>query len=83
MRSDYDEYDYLIVMDSINVRNLNRIIGGDPDGKVYKLRSFAGVNGDIEDPWYTGAFDQVYQQILEGCQGLLMQIKQEMGKCEF
>lgn len=79
-RSDYDDYDYLIVMDSTNVRNLNRIIGGDPEGKVYKLRSFAGVEGDIEDPWYTGAFDQVYQQILEGCRGLLTQIEQKMGK---
>ena len=74
-KADYGYYDYLIVMDRMNVRNLNRIIGDDPQGKVSKLRSFAGVQGDIEDPWYTGAFDEVYEQILEGCKALLQQIK--------
>ena len=74
-RADYDDYDHLIVMDRMNVRNLNRIIGSDPEGKVSKLRSFAGIQGDIEDPWYTGAFDEVYEQILEGCQALLDQLQ--------
>ena len=73
-KSDYDYYDYLIVMDRMNVRNLNRIIGSDPSGKVSKLRSFAGIQADIEDPWYTGKFAEVYDQILEGCQALLAQI---------
>ena len=73
-KADYDYYDYLIVMDRLNVRNLNRMIGDDPQGKVSKLRSFAGVSGDIEDPWYTGAFDEVYRQILEGCMGLLSKL---------
>ncbi len=76
-KSDYDYYDYLIVMDRMNVRNLNRIIGADPDQKVYKLRAIAGVEGDIEDPWYTGAFREVYSQILEGCQALLKMLRQE------
>lgn len=70
-KADYTYYDYLIVMDRMNVRNLHRIIGDDPQGKVSKLRSFAGIAGDIEDPWYTGAFDEVYGQILEGCRALL------------
>ena len=73
--ADYDYYDYLVVMDSMNVRNLRRIIGEDTKGKVRKLRSFAGVQGDIQDPWYTGAFEEVYQQILEGCQAMLEQLK--------
>lgn len=72
-KADYDYYDYLIVMDRMNLRNLNRIIGSDPQGKVSKLLSFAGLSGDIEDPWYTGAFDEVYDQILEGCSALLKQ----------
>lgn len=79
-RADYSYYDYLIVMDRMNVRNLSRLIGDDPQGKVSKLRSFAGHNGDIEDPWYTGAFDEVYEQILEGCRGLLAQL---YPNCEF
>ena len=70
IKADYDYYDYLIVMDRMNMRNLARIIGEDTQGKVSKLRSFAGIEGDIEDPWYTGAFDEVYRQIEEGCQAL-------------
>ncbi len=73
-KADYGYFDYLIVMDRMNVRNLNRIIGSDPQGKVSKLRSFAGIQGDIEDPWYTGAFDEVYDQITEGCEALLKHI---------
>ncbi len=75
-KADYDYYDYLIVMDRMNLRNLNRIIGSDPQGKVSKLLSFAGLSGDIEDPWYTGAFDEVYDQILEGCSALLEQTEE-------
>ena len=74
VKADYDYYDYLIVMDRMNIRNLNRIIGSDPQGKVSKLRSFAGISGDIEDPWYTGAFAEVYDQILEGCRALLTRL---------
>ncbi len=74
VKADYNYYDYLVVMDSRNIRNLNRIVGSDPYGKISKLRSFAGIQGDIEDPWYTGAFEEVYRQIEEGCQALLQQI---------
>ena len=70
---DYEEYDYIICMDSFNVRNLSRIIGSDPDGKVYKLLDFAG-GGDIADPWYTGDFDLTYDDILRGCRGLLKKL---------
>ncbi len=70
-RADYEYYDYLIVMDSMNVRNLKRIIGSDPLGKVSKLRDYTDTPGDIADPWYTGAFDEVYGQILDGCMALL------------
>ncbi len=70
-REDYEVYDYLIGMDSANIRNMERIFGGDPDGKISKLRSFAGHSGDIADPWYSGDFDTTYEQVLEGCQALL------------
>ena len=74
-RSDYDKYDYLIGMDSMNIRNIMRIIGGDSDNKVYKLRDFTSSPGDIADPWYSGDFDTTYEQVLEGCQKLLESIK--------
>ncbi|MBQ8559004.1 MAG: low molecular weight phosphotyrosine protein phosphatase [Tyzzerella sp.] len=70
-RADYDYYDYLIGMDSANIRNMNRIAGGDPEGKIYKLPSFAGSGRDIADPWYTGNFDETYNDVLEGCEAFL------------
>ena len=77
MKKDYEKFDYLIVMDSNNVRNLNRIIGSDPDGKVYKLLDFTERPGaSIADPWYTGNFDETYRDVLEGCEGFLKKISE-------
>lgn len=70
-KKDYDTYDYLIIMDQENQRGLNRIIGADSDKKVFKLLDFAGQNRDIADPWYTGNFDETYDDVVEGCQALL------------
>lgn len=70
--SDYREFDYLVVMDGNNIRNLRRIIGEDKDGKVYKLLDFTERRGeDIADPWYTGNFDETYDDVDEGCRGML------------
>lgn len=68
---DYESYDYLIGMDTANIRNMNRISGGDPDGKIYKMLSFAGSERDVADPWYTGDFDATYEDVLAGCEGFL------------
>ena len=76
-RADYDYYDYLIGMDTANIRNMNRIAGGDPDGKIYKLPSFAGRSGDIADPWYTGNFEDTYRDVREGCEALLQWLLNE------
>lgn len=70
-REDYAKYDYLIGMDSANIRNMERICGGDPEGKIYRMLSFAGVNRDVADPWYTGNFDVTYDDIMQGLQGFL------------
>lgn len=70
-RSDYWEYDYLIAMEQYNIRNMLRILGEDPEQKISLLRDYTDYPGDIDDPWYTGDFETAYQQILEGCQGLL------------
>lgn len=66
---DYDEFDYIIGMDTANMRNLNRMLKGDPEGKVYKFLTFAGSGRDIADPWYTGNFDVTYDDVVEGCEG--------------
>ena len=70
-RSDYAKYDYLIGMDSANIRNMHRILGGDPENKIRKLLSFAGSDRDISDPWYTGDFDATYRDAVQGCEALL------------
>ena len=70
-KADYAYYDYLIGMDSANIRNMNRIVVTDPDGKIYKLPSFAGKGSDIADPWYTGNFDDTYRDVVEGCEAFL------------
>lgn len=70
-KQDYKAYDYLIGMDDWNIRNMQRIAGGDPDHKIYKLLEFANSSRDIADPWYTGNFDVTYDDIVEGCEAFL------------
>lgn len=70
-RADYDNFDFIIGMDDANVRNILRMLGGDPEGKVHKLLDFAGQNRSIADPWYTGDFDTTYEDVLDGCEALL------------
>lgn len=77
-KADYDNYNYLIGMDSMNIRNMMRILGEDPEGKVYRMLDFGKNPRDIADPWYTGDFEQTYRDILEGCEALLE--AWEMGK---
>ena len=76
-RGDYEEYDYLIGMDTWNIRNMNRIVGADPDHKIHKLLEYTNRGGDIADPWYTGNFDETYRDVSEGCEGLLTHILKE------
>ena len=71
---DYDKYDLLIGMDSANLRNMHRICGGDPDGKLRLLMDYTDRPGDVADPWYTDDFDATWRDVLAGCQGLLDQI---------
>ena len=73
-REDYARYDYLVGMEPVNLRNMNRICGGDPEGKIRLLLSFAGRGEAIDDPWYTGRFEEVYRQIEEGCAAMLDQL---------
>lgn len=73
-RSDYDEYDYLIGMETQNVTNMLRILGEDKEHKVYRLLDFSGSPRNIADPWYTGNFDITYDDIKEGCEALLKHI---------
>lgn len=68
---DYEKYDYFIGMDRANIRNMNIILKGDPEGKIYKLMSFTGSGDDVADPWYSGDFTTTYNDVLAGCSALL------------
>lgn len=74
-KKDYQKYDYLIGMDTWNIRNMTRIAGGDPDRKIYKLLEFADLSEDIADPWYTGNFDETYADVQKGCIAFLEYLK--------
>lgn len=74
-KEDYDKFDYIIGMDSGNIRGILRIVGEDNQNKVYKLLDFANENRDIADPWYTGNFKRTYDDVLKGCMALYNNIK--------
>ncbi len=76
-KADYDRYDYLVGMDSANIRNMRRITGGDV--KIYKLLSFAGLDRDVADPWYTGDFQKTYEDVALGCAALLDKLEGELN----
>lgn len=70
-RRDYEKYDLFIGMDSANVRNMHRIFGSDPDGKIKKLLDYTNRPGDVADPWYTGDFSATWRDVNEGCEKLI------------
>ena len=77
---DYKKYDYIIGMEEANNRNIKRIIGEDTENKIYKLLDFSNNPRDIADPWYTGNFEATYNDIVEGCIGLLEFLKDKYSK---
>lgn len=74
-RADYAAFDWIIGMDSENIRDMLRMLGGDPEGKVRRLLDFSARPRDIADPWYTGDFDTTYADILEGCEAFLKKME--------
>ena len=73
-KNDYEEFDVLIGMDSANFRNMNRICGGDPEGKIHLLMDYTDHPGDVADPWYTGDFERTWRDVNAGCRGLLKEL---------
>ena len=73
-RRDYQYYDLIVGMDQWNLRNMRRMLGGDPDGKICLLMDYTDRPGDVADPWYTGDFEATWRDVLEGCRGMLARI---------
>ena len=76
--SDYDKFDLLIGMDRANLRNMHRICGGDPGGKLHLLMDYTDRPGDVADPWYTDDFETTWRDVLSGCRGLLESCKENL-----
>ena len=74
-KSDYDKYDFILCMDNNNIRNLSRIIPNDKSNKIKLLLDFSNNPRNIADPWYTGNFEDTYNDIIEGCEALLNYIE--------
>lgn len=77
-RSDYEAYDWLVGMDESNMRNMRRLFGGDPKGRLVKLLSFCGETADVADPWYTGNFEDTWRDVSRGCRALLDELKRNL-----
>lgn len=77
-KKDYAEYDYIIGMDSMNLRNMKYILGEDTENKIHLLLDFSENPRDIADPWYTGDFDAAYNDVTEGCAALMDKILREL-----
>lgn len=73
-RAEYGEWDHIVYMDEENSWGLERILHGDPDGKVSRLLDWTDSPHDVADPWYTGDFDATYADVLAGCEALLSRL---------
>lgn len=73
-KADYSKFDYFLLADNSNLRDLSRIFPSDPEKKVYRLLDFTDCPRDIADPWYTGNFDVTYDDIVEGCEAFLQYV---------
>lgn len=69
---DYEDFDHIVIMEEANRRRMQ--IPPFATGKVRRLLDFTSSPGDIEDPWYTGSFEKVFEQISAGCKALLEQV---------
>lgn len=74
-KQDYAHFDYIIIMDENNRRNLVRLLGADTENKVHKMLEYVNESRDVRDPWYTGNFDETYDDISVACDALLEVIK--------
>lgn len=73
--TDYAHFDYIIAMDNNNIEDIQDLIGPDTEHKIHRLLDFTNHPRNLRDPWYTGNFEECYQDILEGCQAFLDSIK--------
>lgn len=78
-QSDYDKYDLILGMDRENIRDMMRLFGGDPEGKIHLLKEYS-TGGEVDDPWYSGDYQTTYEDVSLACSNLLDQLKKKTDK---
>lgn len=76
-KEDYDNFDYFIGMDMMNICSINEIFDQDDQHKVFRFLDITDLKRDIADPWYTRDFEQTYQDVFTGCTALLNRIQKK------
>ena len=71
------KYDLIVGMDNYNMADLKRLVYPGDRPKLRKLLSFASIDRDVADPWYTGNFDETYADVVTGCEALLNKLDGE------
>lgn len=74
---DYDNFDYIIGMEASNISAIKNIVGLDHNNKVLRLLDYTDTPRNISDPWYSGKFEEVYNEIYEGCVSFLDYLKEK------
>ena len=74
---DYEYFDYIIAMDDNNIEDIQSLIGMDTKHKIHRLLDYTGYPRNIKDPWYTGNFEECYQDIVKGCSAFLNYLENE------
>lgn len=78
--ADYAYFDYILAMDNNNVEDILEIVGPDTERKIYRLLDFIAMPRNIRDPWYTGNFDETYDDIMLGCEAFLEYLMVKSGE---
>lgn len=74
-KGDYERFDYIVCMDSNNLRNLKLMFPNDNGKKISKILSFTGIDRDVADPWYSGDFSATEEDVCIGCEAILKYIE--------
>lgn len=77
-KGDYERFDYIVCMDSNNLRNLKLMFPDDNGKKISKILSFTGIERDVADPWYSGDFSATEEDVCIGCEAILKYIEKSV-----
>ncbi len=83
-RVDFDQFDYVLAMDSSNLSDLRRIVPAGSKAQIRRFLEFAEQPSkmDVPDPYYSGRFEEVYHLVQQGAEGLLAHILRETGRSQ-